>query len=126
MKKRAAIKPVDPTLGKDLKTLARFIHIYCDERHAAAPKKTRSKLKGFEFAELGIPAKPMCASCAKLLAHAFVKRAHCPFSPRPACRHCESHCYQPRYREQIRKVMRYSGKRLILTGHLDVLFELLF
>jgi len=41
------------------------------------------------------------------------------------CKHCPEHCYAPRYRAQIREVMRYSGPRLVLRGRLDYLWHLL-
>lgn len=115
----------DPKITRDLRILAQFIRIYCRHKHADAAK-SQPRLKGFDFQQLGIKPLELCGGCAKLLAHAFVKRAHCPFNPKPACKHCQSHCYQPDYREQIREVMRYSGRKLVLSGRLDLLFKLLF
>lgn len=112
-------------LNRDLKTLALFISIYCRHRHKQQPK-TQAELKTHDLT--AIVGKPLllCRQCQKLLAHAFVKRTHCPMNPKPACKHCPSHCYHPAYRAQIREVMRYSGKKLILSGRLDYLFHLLF
>ena len=31
------------------------------------------------------------------------------------CSNCKVHCYKPDMREQIRRVMRYSGPRMIKT-----------
>ncbi len=115
----------DPKLPGDLRTLAAFIRIYCRHKHPEA-EKTVVVLKDFDFAALRIGKTSICTPCAKLLAHAFVKRSHCPFNPKPACKHCQSHCYQPAYREQIRQVMKFSGRKLVLSGRLDLLFKLLF
>jgi len=68
----------------------------------------------------------LCDECTRLILHAFVKRTHCPLSPKPACRHCPDHCYHPTYRRAIQEVMRYSGRKLVLSGRLDYLFHLLF
>lgn len=68
----------------------------------------------------------LCLDCGKLLAHALVKRSHCPMNPKPACKHCPRHCYHPRYRRMIAEVMRFSGKRLVLSGRVDYLLHLLF
>jgi hypothetical protein len=46
--------------------------------------------------------------------------------PKPACKHCPSHCYHPDYRKRIREVMRYSGRNMVLGGRLDYLYHLLF
>ena len=68
----------------------------------------------------------LCEECTKLLVHAFTKRTHCPMHPKPACKHCPSHCYHPTYRAKIRQVMKFSGKKMLLGGRLDYLFHLLF
>lgn len=115
----------DGTLRKDLKTLALFIRIYCRHRHAAAAKSLVS-LKTHDVTAIAGRPVELCEACCKLLAHAFVKRSHCPMNPKPACKHCPSHCYHPTYRAQIREVMRFSGKQMLLSGRLDYLFHLLF
>ncbi len=112
-------------ITRDLKTLSLFISVYCKYRHPGAAKApVRLKTHDVE----AIAAKPLtlCAQCTKLLAHAFVKRSRCPIQPKPACKHCPRHCYHPAYRQQIRQVMKYSGRRLVLTGRLDYLLKLLF
>jgi hypothetical protein len=58
----------------------------------------------------------LCRACARLAAHAFMKRLYCPYEPKPSCKKCPTHCYAPAYRAQIREVMRCSGRRLVLTG----------
>ncbi len=115
----------DPKLARDLRTLAQFIRIYCRHKHEGAAR-IEPCIRGFDLEALRIRKLELCAPCAKLLAHAFVKRARCPYSPKPACKHCQTHCYQPAYREQIREVMRFSGRKLVLSGRLDLLFKLLF
>jgi len=69
---------------------------------------------------------PLCKDCQRLLMHAFTKRSTCPMNPKPACKHCPNHCYHPTYREQIRQVMKFSGRKLVMSGRLDLLVKLLF
>jgi len=114
----------DPIL-KDLKVLATFIGVYCKHRHGDAPK-TPVQMKTHDVQAIAGKPVVLCAPCSKLLAHAFVKRSHCPHSPKPACKDCPSHCYHPDYRAQIRQVMKYSGRRLVMSGRLDYLLHLLF
>lgn len=38
-----------------------------------------------------------------------------------ACKHCATHCYAPKEREQIREVMRWVGPRMILYSPKDVI-----
>lgn len=116
---------MDRKLRRDLKTLSRFISVYCGAKHDSADKAAMS-LKGDDVeAVAGCPLE-LCESCRRLLTHALVKRTHCPLEPKPACKHCPDHCYHPAYRAAIREVMRYSGRKLVLSGRLDYLFHLLF
>src|ERR1035437_2799996 len=94
-------------LRKELRTLAVFVEIYCKAKHS---ERKPFVLKGFENldGEVGHTVE-VCGECAKLLAHALVKRSRCPMDPKPACKDCLSHCYQASYRTQMQKVMRFSG-----------------
>lgn len=121
----AALAPDDPRLRKDLKTLALFIQLYCEHQHPEAQKWTVA-LKTHDVGDIARRPIVLCDDCRKLLTHAFIKRTHCPVSPKPTCKHCSTHCYHPAYREKIREVMRFSGKKMVLGGRLDYLFHLLF
>ena len=112
-------------LRKDLRVLARFILTYCEGRHPASERTAVEMKTQDPEALLGAPVR-LCPSCSRLLAHAFTKRIHCPLEPKPACKHCPQHCYHPRYRAAIREVMKYSGRKLVLTGRIDYLLHLLF
>jgi hypothetical protein len=54
------------------------------------------------------------------------KRRRCPLDPKPSCKNCHIHCYSKEYRAQIREIMAFSGRRLILRGRLDYLWHYLF
>jgi hypothetical protein len=110
-------------LRKDLRTLALFIHIYCHSRHENQAPVVQ---KAFDLQEITGKSLELCPECTKLLVHAFVKRQHCPYDPKPACKHCPSHCYEKTYRQKIREVMRFSGRQLLFSGRLDYIFHLLF
>ncbi len=115
---------VDNDIAKDLRILARFIEVYCNSWHKAEP---RSEVAIKEVDIISLMGRPLtlCRECAKLLAHAAYKRSHCPMHPKPACKHCPQHCYHPLYRQQIREVMKYSGRKLVLSGRLDYLWHLI-
>jgi predicted amidophosphoribosyltransferase len=76
---------------KDLKIISRMILIYCQGNHGEKEE--------------------LCPTCRDLLNYANERRRLCPLDPKPACKNCSIHCYKPEYREKIRQVMRYSGKR---------------
>lgn len=109
----------------DLKTLGKFIEVACEGRHDSAIRQPTTLRSHDVTAILGHEPR-LCPACQKLLAHAFVKRTACPQDPKPQCKHCKTHCYHPTYREEIRKVMMYSGKHLLLRGRIDYLLHLLF
>jgi hypothetical protein len=131
-----AIKPSEPSTGRsalgrqkllirDLKLLATFIRIYCGGRHRDAVKEP-VVLRTHDVAAIHGRPLHLCQACRKLLTHAFMKRTACPLDPKPKCKACPEHCYAPQYRTQIREVMAYSGRRLVLSGRLDYLIHLLF
>ncbi len=41
------------------------------------------------------------------------------------CAHCKVHCYRPEMREKIRKVMRFSGPRMIIYAPKTALWHML-
>lgn len=109
---------------RDLRTLARFVQVYCRGRHRGAVRGPIELKVGGAAARIA-RGVTLCPSCGRLLSHAFVKRMWCPMDPKPACKHCPQHCYHPKYRRQIREVMKYSGWRLLLSGRVDYLLHLL-
>lgn len=113
----------DKKLLADLRTLARFVEVFCDGNH---PADVRRPVRMRTHDVAGIAGHPveLCPECTRLLMHAFVKRSRCPMNPKPACKHCPNHCYAPEYRQRIRKVMAYSGRKLVLRGRLDYLLHL--
>lgn len=106
----------------DIEVLAEFISIYCADTHPEAGNyevRAGGSL-GEHVNSLGIQ---LCDECKKLLLHAASKRIVCPYDPKPSCKKCETHCYAPKYRDQIREVMKYSGKRLIKKGKLNLIWK---
>ena len=113
------------TLDHDLKMLAAMVQIYCTHQHSRT-EKTEVLLHTHDVAAIAGRPVVLCSECTRLLTHALVKRSVCPMNPKPMCKHCPNHCYHPKYRQQIREVMKFSGKKMVLGGRLDYLFHLLF
>ena len=56
----------------------------------------------------------LCSECAALDAYARQRSDRCPFmETKTFCSNCRVHCYQPQMREKIRRVMRFSGPRML-------------
>ncbi len=59
--------------------------------------------------------KALCSECAELDRYARERSDRCPFMENKTfCSNCKVHCYKPEMREKIRKVMRFSGPRMML------------
>ena len=106
-----------------VKTLVRFIEVYCRGNHDGEPTEP-AVLRSHDLQEVWAKDLVLCRACRELLAHAFVKRSMCPLDPKPACKHCPEHCYHPLYRQRIREVMKYSGRKLVLSGRIHYLWHL--
>jgi hypothetical protein len=83
-------------LDREQRTIRAMIDIYCRGVHNRA--------------------EGLCAECRQLLDYAIQRIDRCPFKEnKPACAKCTVHCYKPEMREEIRKVMRYAGPRMLLS-----------
>lgn len=59
--------------------------------------------------------KVLCASCSNLLEYSKNRLEKCRFgNSKPVCRKCSIHCYRKDMQEKIKKVMKFSGPRMIL------------
>ncbi len=57
----------------------------------------------------------LCAECKRLLDYAFNKIDRCSYQEtKPVCSRCRIHCYRNEMRDDIKKVMRYSGPKVLL------------
>ena len=82
---------------KEQEAVEQMIHLYCRGNH-------RQPAKGV-----------LCSECQELLEYAKARSAQCPFMEKKTfCSNCKVHCYKPEMRENIRRVMRYSGPRMLL------------
>ena len=109
---------------KDLRLLARFIDCWCREQHQASVRQALDH--EFMLPDLARHGYRFCPECRELLDYAIARRHACPLNPKPTCKDCPIHCYQPVRRAEIRKIMRFSGRHLILRGRLDLLWHYFF
>lgn len=108
---------------KDMGVLGRFVALYCRDKHGDRPRD--------RFTYRGVDDKvwhaiELCDECTKMLTHGTAKRLICPKEPKPYCKDCDIHCYAPGYRERVREIMRYSGKKMIMRGRLDMIYHYYF
>ena len=84
-----------PRIKREKKTLEAMVNIYCRAKH-----ETHSEL---------------CPECTEFLAYAKMRLDKCPFQEKKStCGKCLVHCYKPDMKERVKRVMRYSGPRMLL------------
>ncbi len=104
--------------------LARMVQIYCCDHHTDTVKGDIRRRGILET--LDLDKTNLCPECAILLVHGLVKLVNCPFDPKPRCKHCAEPCFSGEYRDFVKKVMRYSGLKLIRSGRIDLVWKYFF
>jgi hypothetical protein len=81
------------SVAREKRTIETMIKLYCRSVHGG---------------------NELCNDCGELRDYAMKRIEKCVFgADKPACKECPVHCYSPKRREEIRKVMRFSGPRMI-------------
>ncbi len=87
--------PNKKRLGRESRTVEKMIRIYCHAHHETGQEQ-------------------LCPVCLEIQQYAFERIKKCPFDiQKPTCAKCPVHCYQSNKREQIRRIMRYAGPRML-------------
>ena len=91
------MKDIDKKREKEQIVVEQMIKLYCKKNH-----NDRLKENG------------LCKECMELAEYAKQRSAKCPFMENKTfCNNCKVHCYKPQMREKIKKVMRFSGPRML-------------
>ena len=89
------MKNVQKKREKEKKVVREMILLYCHDHHHTGKNS-------------------LCQACSELADYAEMRSDKCPFMENKTfCSNCKVHCYEPRRRDEIRKVMRYAGPRMI-------------
>lgn len=92
-------------IERESKTVSVMVALYCKKHHR----------KG-----------GLCGECAGLTAYALARLKECPFKEgKTVCSKCPVHCYESEMRENIRKVMRFSGPRMIYHHPVMAVFHII-
>lgn len=105
----------------DIRTLTKFVGIYCRENHNGGRAAFSFKL--FDINEIGKEEIFLCADCSRLLTYGLTMRLKCPHDPKPMCKKCDRQCYTGEYKSKIREVMKFSGMYMIKHGRVDLLYH---
>ena len=101
MKNGSETHGISPKIAKEKETVEKMIRLYCEKKHNS-------------------PKGSLCSDCGDLLEYSLLRLDNCQYQEgKPTCRKCPVHCYRPTKREEIRRVMRFSGPRLALSAPMD-------
>ena len=91
-------------IEEEKKTVEFMIELYC-----------KHKLK----------CKTMPPKYKELIDYAHAKLNKCTFGEnKKSCKQCPIHCYSPQKREEIKKIMRWAGPRMIVYSPIKALKHL--
>lgn len=92
-------------IAKEKRILTLMIKIYCRKKHRS---------------------QDLCDECRILLSYAVNRLDHCRYGENKGfCNQCSSHCYNKANQAKIRKVMGFSGPRLIFYHPIMIIRHLL-
>lgn len=100
---RSDLESNRPVRHREARLIEKFVRVYCRSRHGSRGE--------------------LCDSCTGSLQYARSRLAACPYDPKPPCRRCPTHCYEPEMRQEIRQIMRHSGTYFVLHGRVDWLIK---
>lgn len=111
--------------ARDLGVLATFVGLFCEDHHGEAPRHPWTPPRKVAPL-LEAPPPTLCEGCRRVLGYAVGQRLLCTMDPKPDCKKCPTPCYREEHRRSMRTIMRYSGLRLLLRGHFEILWKYFF
>jgi hypothetical protein len=105
----------------DIRTLIKFVRIYCRENHNE--EKFPFSFKLFDIKEVQKKEISLCSDCTRLLTYGLTMRLKCRHDPKPMCKKCDTQCYHGDYKSKIREVMKFSGMYSVKHGRVDLLYH---
>lgn len=98
-----------PRIRREKKTVALMIALYCRKVHGGRQRNDPRHQQTVRDAGTSL-----CAECDELHRYAEQRLDRCRFGEdKTTCLACPVHCYATVQREQIRRVMAYSGPRML-------------
>lgn len=93
-------------IQSEKKTIELMINIYCRKKHGTTGE--------------------LCEECRELKDYAFKRLDSCRFKEnKGTCKNCKIHCYKPEMKEKIKKVMKFSGPRLIIYNPKELISHMI-
>jgi hypothetical protein len=120
--KQVQDKKEEKKIRKDIRVLASLTEIFCRNKHKSAEQSPLSP-SGTLTEYASVLNVRLCEDCRKLVLYGAVMRIKCPMDPKPECKYCPDHCYHPKYRKQVREVMRFAWRHMLKRGRIDLVIK---
>ena len=92
------------SVQREMRTIEAMTRIYCRHHHH----------------------QDLCKECGTVLTYAFARIEKCLFGPeKPACNKCTVHCYSPAMKEEVKKIMHFSGPKMIYRHPIMALIHII-
>ena len=114
-------------IEREKQTVRRMIELYCRHRLKRRNSEShRACTNGRVMTEFDeVKQDTMPDEYQHLAEFACRRLDHCKYGEqKTACKDCPTHCYAPKEREQIRKVMRWVGPRMFFYSPIDAIRHL--
>lgn len=100
-------KKIKSIISRKKSIVSLMINLYCKKHHNAS--------------------NPPCNSCNDLIVYSHKKIKNCPIiKANTSCANCNIKCYNQAMQDKIKKVMRYSGPRMIFYHPIVTLKHLFY
>ncbi|MPQ43511.1 nitrous oxide-stimulated promoter family protein [Clostridium tarantellae] len=89
-------------IEREKRTIELMIRIYCKKKHNCKDN--------------------LCDECSQLLEYSLKRLSYCKFgNNKSTCAKCTIHCYKKDMKDKIKKVMKFSGPRLIIYNPIELI-----
>lgn len=93
-------------IEREKKTIKLMVEIYCKKNHGGRGE--------------------LCEECRELLEYAEKRLTLCKFGEeKSTCSRCKVHCYKKDMKEKVKKVMKFSGPRLLIYNPKELIRHML-
>ncbi len=65
-----------------------------------------------------------CPECSEIQNYALDRLHYCPYQEgKTSCKKCPLHCYKPNMKDEVKRIMRFSGPRMALRHPILTIFH---
>ena len=65
-----------------------------------------------------------CSECSEIQNYALERLHFCPYQEgKTSCKNCPIHCYKPSMKDEVKRIMRFSGPRMALRHPILTIFH---